>query len=400
MEVSESTIINEWEGKSEENDPSVEIPEGPKEYIIAPKGEETKWYYKLENDHIVLSEFKSRNTDKNVTIYDKYIVNGNEYQTKISNNRFGAIDFNGNKYIETIKFCDNIDFSEMVSCSAMFSSCTNLLSIDLGKGFNTNKVTSIDNMFLGCSSLRSIDVSNFKFDNEYKATNVFSRCSSLTEIKGLDTLITSKCTSIQEIFGDCKSLPPEFILNIENWDVSSVTSMRNLFVNCSQIKSLDLSTWNTSNVENMEGMFKGCNNLIEIKGIDIFDTSKVSTMMNMFVNCSSIEIIDLSTFNTSNITSIERMFSGCTSLKSVNVSNFDTSGVTEMSRVFEGCALLSSLDLTSWDTSNVTSTAYMFDGCKKLEEILVSRDKWVISDTCNISLMFRTCGTDHVTYVD
>ncbi len=391
-EVSKKEINDVWESK--------EVTEIPKEYLIAPLGEEKKWNYTLENNHIILSDLKYNNTDKNIIVYDKYTVNGVEYQTKIRGNKFGSISFSNKKSLETIKFGDNIDFSEMISCSSMFSGCSNLRSVDLGTGFDTSNVVNINSMFSACTSLLSIDVSNFKFDNQYDAYNMFNDCTNLIEIKGLSTLITSKCININSILLGCRSLILECISSIKNWDISNVTNIRFAISGCTQLELLDVSGWNVLNVEAMDGIFSNCTNLKEIKGLEYWDTSKVINMNAMFANCSSLLSLDLSKWDTNNLNKMERLFSNCSSLTSVDVSSFNTSNVTNMNRVFEGCQSLTSLDLTSFDIHNVTSTSYMFNGCKKLTEIKVSRSKWIISDNCNISLMFTGCGVDHVTYVD
>ncbi|CCY45704.1 conserved domain protein [Clostridium sp. CAG:1193] len=61
----------------------------------------------------------------------------------------------------------------------------------------------------------------------------------------------------------------------------------------------------------------------EIKGLENFDTSKVTNMSGMF-SVSSATTLDLSSFDTSNVTDMWQMFymSKATSL---DLSSFDTS---------------------------------------------------------------------------
>ena len=40
-----------------------------------------------------------------------------------------------------------------------------------------------------------------------------------------------------------------------------------------------------------------------------FDTSQVTSMSNMFLNCKNLEGLDLSNFNTSHVTDMSNMFS-------------------------------------------------------------------------------------------
>ena len=46
-------------------------------------------------------------------------------------------------------------------------------------------------------------------------------------------------------------------------------------------------------------MFNRCKKLKEIKGINNFNTSNVTSMRTMFQECRLVEYLDLSNFNTS-----------------------------------------------------------------------------------------------------
>ena len=83
-------------------------------------------------------------------------------------------------------------------------------------------------------------------------------------------------------------------------------------------------------------MFNECHKLKEIKGIDNFNTSKVTDMREMFNGCEELEYLDLSNFNTSNVTSMESMFSKCNKLKYLNLQNFSINCKTENMFSFEG----------------------------------------------------------------
>ena len=132
--------------------------------------------------------------------------------------------------------------------------------------------------------------------------------------------------------------------------------------------------------------------------LSAFDTSEVTDMEEMFASCRSLTSLDVSKFDTSQVTYMILMFNNCSSLTSLDVSNFDTSKVTDMNCMFASCSSLTSLDLRSFDTSKVTNIGYMFDSCSKLTKITVS-NKWLISSSTDITNMFNSCGTDHVTVV-
>ena len=58
------------------------------------------------------------------------------------------------------------------------------------------------------------------------------------------------------------------------------------------------------------------------------------------------------------------MFCGCSSLTSIDVSNFNTSKVTTMSNMFQDCGSLTQLDVTNFDTSKVDNMTQMFRGLR------------------------------------
>ena len=65
----------------------------------------------------------------------------------------------------------------------------------------------------------------------------------------------------------------------------------------------------------MSKMFNKCYKLKEIKGINNFNTNKVTNMNSMLQLCNELKYLDLSNFNTSNVTDMQWMFNKCYSLK-------------------------------------------------------------------------------------
>ena len=72
----------------------------------------------------------------------------------------------------------------------------------------------------------------------------------------------------------------------------------------------------------MSFMFNQCHKLKEIKGINKFNTNKVTDMNSMFGECYELEYLDLSNFNTSKVTNMSWMFFNCNKLKYLNLLNF------------------------------------------------------------------------------
>ena len=142
----------------------------------------------------------------------------------------------------------------------------------------------------------------------------------------------------------------------------------------------DITTSNTRVIPNtiIEASFKGSN------------TSNVTDMKSMFLNCSGLTSLDVSSFDTSCLTSTTRMFYNCRSLTSLNLSNFNTSNLKNMAYMFYDCASLTSLDLSNFNTSNFKNMAYMFGSCSSLTSLNLSN--FDTSKVVSVSNMFNGCG--------
>ena len=168
---------------------------------------------------------------------------------------------------------------------------------------------------------------------------------------------------------------------LEYLDVSETKRFRNLFVNSSSLKELNLSTWNTKNVIDMISVFQHCKSLEKIK-LDSWNTENVENMVEMFYNCSSLKEIDLSNFNTEKVGSMARMFTNCISLEKVNVKSFNTSNVKDMNSMFNYVKALKKLDLSNFETEKVKSFNAMFMNASIMEELDIS--KFTINDNTDL----------------
>lgn len=203
----------------------------------------------------------------------------------------------------------------------------------------------------------------FRDETHWTCSKWFSGCTNLTSIEG-----------------------------IENLNTSNVTYMNEMFDQCSNLETLDLSHFNTEKVENMSNMFNGCTKLHDLN-ISSFNTENVTNMYGMFYGCSSLETLDLSHFNTKNVlyTGLCYMFNGCSSLSSLDVSNFTTDKPRmQLDGLFQGCSSLQTLDLSSFSTGGANSVNDMFDGCSALRTIYVSK-LFTFNRGVSSSNMFRDC---------
>ena len=235
-------------------------------------------------------------------------------------------------------------------------------------------------------------VTKVVFDSSFKdfrpttTEGWFYKLSALNTIEGLENLNTSAVTNMREMFLGCHRLTS---LNLSNFNTSKVTDMNSMFSSCSSLTELNVSNFNTSKVTNMREMFNGCSSLTELN-VSNFNTSKATNMGYMFYGCSSLTELNLSNFNTSKVTYMSEMFFGCSGLTSLNLSNFKTSKVTNMSEMFSDCSGLKELNVSNFNTSKVTDMWGMFKNCSGLKELNVSN--FNTSAVWNMWGMFKNCS--------
>ena len=106
--------------------------------------------------------------------------------------------------------------------------------------------------------------------------------------------------------------------------------------------------------------FYNFSKLTSINFNNYFDTSEVTNMNGMFLNCTKLTSLDLSSFNTSKVTNMFSMFSSCSSLIELDLGNLDTSNVIDFGYMFNNCYELITTIVIRADSSKVTNYSYMF----------------------------------------
>lgn len=322
----------------------------------------------------------------------------------------------------------------MTSMLCAFQYCKNLKTIYVTSAFTTDKVTEGPYAFAGCVNLPNFNPDKTGVEMAHTGeggyltaataswvrwdapTGTLSFHRGATKPVGVNILALGTGTSpdwgtyaaeIKKVvfkagfrdethwtcskwFSGCTNLTS--IEGIENLNTSNVKYMNEMFGQCSNLETLDLSHFNTEKVGNMSNMFNGCTKLHDLN-ISSFNTENVTNMYGMFYGCSSLDSLDLSHFNTRNVRKdgMNYMFNGCSSLSYLNVSNFTTDKPgMQLDGLFQGCSSLQTLDLSSFDTRGAGSVNYLFDGCSALRTIYVSED-FIIPYRVKSSNMFRDC---------
>ena len=232
---------------------------------------------------------------------------------------------------------------------------TEELSIDGGSydaqqyvndGLATWKITGSN---VSLAEAKKIKITAITKLSGYATSGFFSNFTELTEITGLNQL-----------------------------DTSQATSMSNMFANCSNLTSLDLSSLDTSNVTDMSLMFSGCNMLTNLD-LSGFNTTNVTNMSRMFSECSNLKSLNLSGFNTSNVEDMSAMFDHCSSLTSLSLESFTTPKVTSAFEMFQNCEELRKLNIRNFNRTNGVFSGFL-RGCNKLNTLVLGPNTSAISD--------------------
>ena len=305
--------------------------------------------------------------------------------------------FSGMQNLQSITGMNEyLNTSEVTKMGNMFMDCGNLTILDLS-GFNTSKVTSMNWMFGRCNNLRTIYVGNGWSTASVAYSNyMFNSCTSL--VGGQGTTYDSSHTNATYAHIDGGTSNPGYFTEKgpEAYACYTPSNTTLTFYYDNQRSSrtgtnYDLNTGNTDVAWDTDGTnasvtkvvfdssfagarptttcdwFYNMRNLQSITGMSYLNTSEVTNMNFMFMNCPSLTSLDVSHFNTSKVIYMNQMFSGCSGLTSLDLSNFNTSKVIYMTQMFAGCSNLQTITVGSdWSTAAVTSSSDMFYNCTSL----------------------------------
>ena len=327
--------------------------------------------------------------------------------------------------------------------SYMFNGCASLTSIVI-INLKETSVSDYSYMFNDCISLKYANFSNFKTDSKFqnKMEYMFNKCNSLTSIDfnhfnisstfdqnkifqgteniqylNLSNLGAKYKSDISYLFHDLTNLISIDLSHFERPLIEN--NLEGLFINCINLKYVDLSTFDFSLTINIKHIFKGCYSLyslnltsfynsripdfsylfndcynLTILDLKNFQSSKVSNRMEyMFGNCRSLEKINLTYLQLYETTNVSGMFSGCSSLKDIYLFNDVHSKIRDFSYMFNSCYSLSSINLRTFIGTDETHIMdYMFNNCSKLQKVIFSYYEGLDTrKTISMKYMFNNC---------
>lgn len=275
----------------------------------------------------------------------------------------------------------NFNTAKVTDMSYMFSSCVALTTIYASSKFVTTQVSNSRSMFYNCKKLKGEEeCTNDKATDKTYAKiegGYFSR--AIPRVKYADGTLTFFLAS-KETLGE-----NEYELNsgknLPEWVKQHSFSITKVVFDTSFANARPTSCYK---------WFWWCDKLKQVEGIKNLNTKEVTDMVDMFCDCRDLSSLDVSGFNTGKVTDMSGMFYECISLKLLDVAKFNTANVKSMSNMFYRCYNLDLLNVTNFNTANVTNMQGMFYSCPALTTIYAS-DKFVTGQVTDGSNMFSNC---------
>lgn len=160
---------------------------------------------------------------------------------------------------------------------------------------------------------------------------------------------------------------------------STLTDMREMFVQATSLNDPNISKWNTSNVTNMSATFFGATAFNQ--SLNDWNVSNVTTMTKMFSGASNFNQ-PLDKWNTSKVTSLTEMFSSAPKFNQP-LNSWDVAKVQTMDGMFFR-AYDFNQPLNDWKTLALTNLQNTFAEATDFDQPL---DKW---DTSKVTTMTGT----------
>ena len=262
--------------------------------------------------------------------------------------------FNGCSALESLDLT-NFNTAKVEYMNDLFNGCSALTTIYASDKFDTDNVINGSDMFTGCEKLKGY--------NDSKTDHTYAYCGPdgyFTPV--FDYAEFDNATGTLTFRRGLSKPAGAYDLNVESnnpgWDAQRANIKKVVFdASFANARPTSCCRW-----------FADCFCLTEIDGIENLNTQNVTDMREMFVCCYALTSLDVSNFNTQNVEDMTDMFLGCEGLSLLDLSNFNTERVEDMSSMFSGCSTLQTIFASDkFVTDQVFGGSDMFSGCTNLK---------------------------------
>ena len=191
---------------------------------------------------------------------------------------------------------------------------------DIIDGFNTSNI----NIFKLLEDYKiniKQNISINKTDNDICTRGIYYFIDSEYEEILIEFNIFPK--NLHNLFRQSNMSSIKIITNLQMDNSNEISDFSNMFQDCINLTSIDLSKYNFCNVGKFNSMFSGCIKL-----------NYFSLPQNLSINCINFENADFS-----------EMFSDCSSLTSIDLSGISFNGINNINNIFSNCNNIESIKL-------------------------------------------------------
>jgi surface protein len=171
-----------------------------------------------------------------------------EYNNK---SRYTIIIFGQCEFLVPAPEVKVISIGELTNLSHMYKSFSG--NINIGKKWDTSKVTQMYEMFKGCKKLNKNIGKYWDTSNVKNMEAMFYGCKELNQKLGR-YWNTSKVTNMSWMFYKCEKLEE---LEVKNWKISQVTNMQCMFAYCNELSRINCQEWILNKIANTNYIFYG-----------------------------------------------------------------------------------------------------------------------------------------------
>ena len=210
-----------------------------------------------------------------------------------------------------------------------------------------SKCTIMDDTFNNCENLTHIE--NFSVSTVNEVVNVFYSCGNL---KSVGNIAFENATKVSHLFQLCEKLE-----TINSLHIPKATDINNLFRYCRKITTIH--NINIENATNATCLFYECNS---ITTIPLLATSKITDLSYFFYKCSSL--VSVPELDTSSCTNFSSFVNGCTSLTSIPL--LECGKVNSMNAFFGYSSLNNLTDLGGFKNLKISVSYGFFENAPNL----------------------------------
>jgi predicted ribosomally synthesized peptide with SipW-like signal peptide len=290
----------------------------------------------------------------------------------------------------SLTYVDATDWnlSSLTRADGMFLSCGVLETVEGTENWKTGNIESMYAMFYYNYKLKDLDVSTWDTGKVTDMYYMFGRCYELEELE-VSKWDVSSVKNFSYMFkapGNTGWMKLKKF-DVSKWNTESVTTTMCMFYGCGQLTSVDMSSWNTENLETVSHMFADCYKLESVSFAG-WNTPKLNTIDALFNNCGALKRVDVSDLDTANVVEFSQAFEYCSGLEQIiGLDKWVTTSGQDFGEMFTDCSSLKVLDLSSFDTTNAKDSYvnasngdgndrfhYFLSGCNALEKIILGKN--------------------------